>query len=537
LTRRLEWTLFATLLTANAYFFQGGGWNQNGRVAQARALVEQRTFAINDYLVYRVRPVEGERRLARRPVPPGTPWQKIADRACTADVAFGDGDGLYYPNKPPGATLAAALVYLPLHAIETALGADLDRHETLLVNAYLMTVGTVGLAGALAGVLFLRISGAVHPLAPAWAHAAAALTLGLGTLMLPFSGMLFDHVLTAFWLLLASALVVTAESPPRRRWVWAGAAAAAAVLTNYSAALPLLALAGYLAARGRGRQLPWAVLGAVAPLGLLAAYHRIAFGTVWTIPNLQQYELFVDRSRFLGLFALPNPEALWKLLASPYRGLFFTSPVLVLSLGGLVLMARRGAAREALLIAAWFSALWLMNGAFNGWEGGFTIGPRYLIPALPLLCVALVPVYERWPRPALALAVLSVCLMMLVTSVDPQTSPRIRNPLVQYVGALWRDGRVFFRGIDIRGPVSANPIGVYEGWYYTFYGPGSPEAERNAFNLGELVWPGRRISLLPLALALAGGVALTLREARRLRPVPVTEPPDPSAKISRSAGP
>jgi hypothetical protein len=533
-SRRLDLALFATLFTAHAYFFQGGGWNQNGRIAQARALVEGGTFAIDDYLVYRVRPVEGERRLARR-VPPGGPWEKIANRAATADVSFGG--GLYYPNKPPGASLAAALVYLPIFAIERALGVDLDHHRPLLLNAYLMTVGTVGLAGALVGVLFLRSSRAFHPQAPPWTHAAAALTLGLGTLMLPFSTMLFDHVLTAFWLLLACVLVVTGDPTSKARGMAAGAAAAAAILTNYSAALPLLALGGYLVAGGRARHAPWAVLGALPPLVLLALFHWSAFGTVWTIPNLQQYGMFVDEGRFLGLFALPSPEALWKLLVSPYRGLFFTSPVLVLSLFGLVLMARRDRGREAALIVAVFGGLWLMNGAFNGWEGGFTIGPRYLIPAIPFLCLALVPAFQGYPRLTTTVAAISMALMVLVTAVDPQTSPRIRNPLVQYVWALWRDGRVVFRGIDIRGHVSANPIGVYEGWYYTFYGPGSPEAENNSFNLGELVWPARRVSVLPLAVLVAGGVALTLRESRRLRPPAVTEPSDPSAKIDRSASP
>jgi hypothetical protein len=403
------------------------------------------------------------------------------------------------------------------------------------VNAYLMTLFTVGLAGALCGPLFLRLSRAFHPQAPPAAHAGAALTLGLGTLMLPFSTMLFDHVLTAFWLLLAG--VLAAGPGTRARWLAAGGAAAAAVVTNYSAAIPLAALAAYLAAGGRARVAAWAALGALPPLLGLALYHHSAFGTVWTIPNLRQYEMFVDRDRFLGLFALPSPEALWRLLVSPYRGLFFTSPVLVLAFYGLVHMARKGARREAAFVAAAFAGLWLMNGAFNGWEGGFTIGPRYLIPAIPFLCLALVPVFQAWPRPTAALAAVSVALMLLVTAVDPQTSPRIRSPLVQYVWALWRDGRVFFRGIDIRGNVAANPIGVYEGWYYTFYGPGSPEATTNAFNLGELAWPGRRMSVLPLALVLAGGVGLTLREARRLRPAPVTEPSDPSAKIDRSAGP
>ena len=50
----------------------------------------------------------------------------------------------------------------------------------------------------------------------------------------------------------------------------------------------------------------------------------------------------------------------------------------------------------------------------------------------------------------------------------------------------------------VRGPVSANPIGMYEGWFFTAFPPESREARWNSFNIGEAIFPGSRWSLFPL---------------------------------------
>ena len=50
------------------------------------------------------------------------------------------------------------------------------------------------------------------------------------------------------------------------------------------------------------------------------------------------------------------------------------------------------------------------------------------------------------------------------------------------------------------GPVSANPIGLYEGWWGHVFKPGEPELRWNAFNAGELLLPHSAGSLLFPAL-------------------------------------
>src|SRR5688500_14304157 len=50
---RPQIVLFLLFFLTYAWFHQGGGWNQNARFADVRAIVEQGRFAIDDFLVYR----------------------------------------------------------------------------------------------------------------------------------------------------------------------------------------------------------------------------------------------------------------------------------------------------------------------------------------------------------------------------------------------------------------------------------------------------------------------------------------------------
>jgi hypothetical protein len=186
----------------------------------------------------------------------------------------------------------------------------------------------------------------------------------------------------------------------------------------------------------------------------------------------------------------------------------------------------------------------LFTVSFNAWQGGNGVGPRYLVPALPFLALALPHAIERLPKITAALAALSIALQLLVTAVDPQVPvvevpgrPEWRaSPLTDYVFPLFVTGRadslveavvegtVTRQGEEdrevireralrlplarMRGPVSVNPIGMYEAWFYTRFAAGSPEADVNSFNVGEALFPRSRWSLVPLLVIEAALFAL-----------------------------
>ena len=47
--KTFEFVLFLTCWFAFAWFNQGGGWNQNSRFGEVRAIVEEGRFAIDDF--------------------------------------------------------------------------------------------------------------------------------------------------------------------------------------------------------------------------------------------------------------------------------------------------------------------------------------------------------------------------------------------------------------------------------------------------------------------------------------------------------
>ena len=110
---------------------------------------------------------------------------------------------------------------------------------------------------------------------------------------------------------------------------------------------------------------------------------------------------------------------------------------------------------------------------------------------------------------------LSVLLTIGATAIDAQPPPKFPSPLTQYLWPLVAEGGITIEGVPIAGPVSANPIGTYEPWYYRLFPPGSEPVVWSSFNLGELLWPQSLASLLPVLLVLAAGCVAV----RRLAPV------------------
>src|SRR5438093_6950503 len=156
--RKIEAALFLTLLVAYGYFNQGGGWNQNARFDQVRAIVESGRVFINGYLSYQVVVgADGRADMVRRPLPDhffgsGRYWLN------TGDYSYNATQGRYYPNKPPGASFLAVPAYWVIYHIERLWNIDPDALWPLTVNAFITTVFSVGLLGALGSVVLLRLS-------------------------------------------------------------------------------------------------------------------------------------------------------------------------------------------------------------------------------------------------------------------------------------------------------------------------------------------------------------------------------------------
>jgi hypothetical protein len=519
--RRASWALFATLLSAYAYFEPGGGWNQNARFAQVRAIVESGSLSINAYLSYGSEPgARSVSRLVRRSLP-----ARSALPAGFAGLASGDishRDGRFHPNKPPGLQLLAVPAYAAIFTAERLVGADPDDWWLITLNAHLTSVLSVGLLAAAGAVVFLWTSRRVFPHVPETSHVAAAATLGLATLVFPFATKLMDHVVTGYLSFSAFALLAAAPDDERRRHLCtlsAGALSGFAVVVNYTSILAVLLLGAFAATRFRAiRPLAFFALGGAPSALLLAGYHQISFGHPLHTANHFQPQMMNEEGRFLGMIGVPDLGVGWKLLFSMRHGLFFSSPVLACAVVGFFLAWTRRAARGALVLCAGMSVVtWLLNAAFNGWHGGSSFGPRYLIPALPFLALPLPWAFHRLPRLSSSLALLSFGMMTIANAVSPQVPPHLEDPYREFLLPLLAGGSYVRGATVVHGPVSVNPAGIYEGRGYQIFAEGTDPTRWNAFNLGEFLFPQSAWSILPFLVLVTGGCGLALRSVSRTR--------------------
>lgn len=141
------------------------------------------------------------------------------------------------------------------------------------------------------------------------------------------------------------------------------------------------------------RQLLFFGLGAV-PSGLvLAGLNWLRYGTLLTTGYTSPEEGFV----FDYTSSIPG------LLVSPGKGIVWFAPAVVLALAGW-----RGFWRErhpvAVLAAGWIGGALAVYGGWFMWWGGWSWGPRYLVPILPFLLFPLV----WYPRTRIANSVLAI---------------------------------------------------------------------------------------------------------------------------------
>ncbi len=123
-------------------------------------------------------------------------------------------------------------------------------------------------------------------------------------------------------------------------------------------------------------------------LGSLVLYNLVRFGTPFSTGyHFESGEGF-NANWLLGL---------WGLLFSPYRGLFWYTPLALLSVLAWPGFIRRHRA-EGWLLAAVALVMVALFGKWWMWWGGFAWGPRFLVPLAPLLVLVLAPWLEFGAR-------------------------------------------------------------------------------------------------------------------------------------------
>ena len=370
-------------------------------------------------------------------------------------------NGQFFSVKAPGLPLLATPAYLVLKAVggeglsraaadnARESGARLWTYKALKISAYGYSTSRaravtrqlevqaplVWALGLLTSVLpalglLLLIRKISERMLPGYGT-AAALTLGMATMVMVFASQFFGHILASLVAFAAFALLMRERrGPPRLAIIGlAGLLAGLAVTVEYPLALAGIVIGLYAMLRGdlpkpgfapklsRGVVYAAGVIVGVLPL---FAYNQWAFGS----PATNSYSNAVDVQGFtghdtLGLnssgffgIGVPDPHAALELLLAP-RGIITITPVVLVGLYGVWMMRKNGSRAEANTIIAIVALFFIYDTGYWLPFGGGTPGPRFLIPTLPFIALGFAEAWRRIPATTL---VLSACGFVVMTT-------------------------------------------------------------------------------------------------------------------------
>jgi hypothetical protein len=203
--------------------------------------------------------------------------------------------------------------------------------------------------------------------------------------------------------------------------------------------------------------LAYFTLGAVFPTLLLLSYNQLAFGSPLDMGYF--HEVIRDFAEVhspdnpLGMRA-PDWGRLAPLLWGRYRGLLFYAPILLLTLPGWVALWARRQWEPAVLSVLVVASVILVNLGYPEWTGGWSTGPRLLLPMIPFAMIAVAALLAgsgAWTRVAtllgIGLAIVGGAEMLLFQGVDARIPHEeldlfghvrpLSDPLPREVWPLW----------------------------------------------------------------------------------------------------
>ncbi len=326
-------------------FPHGGSANELTRWATAASLVEKSSFDIA--------------------------WTEdlIGPNVDTARI-----DNHVYSNKPPGIAMIAAPIYALTRA---AIGPPNDSN--IRISWFVMRFFLSTLPLLLLGL---------------WLYARDTDELSLTVLffaspLFVYSLLFFSHVLVGVLIYISYRVIFDARRIFLRNCFLAGAISGVAVLCEFAAAVPVAVIGLSLLFTNKNdrlRNIVFFIAGGLPFAVVLLIYNNTLFGSL--LEFSYGHESFPEWAEVAGQgvygIGLPSLSNLYVLIFSPSRGLFFTAPILLLSIAAFFSSRESNTLRHRVKIAAIVVTVIVMSG-HGAAHGGWAFGPRYLIMLLPLM--------------------------------------------------------------------------------------------------------------------------------------------------------
>jgi len=333
----------------------------------------------------------------------------------------------------------------------------------------------------------------------------AAAMVGLGTPIFAYSAWLFSEPISAAVFVGVVLLLFGRGHEPitLRTALLAGLVLGLGTIVRPTNVLGIPVFAGAVLVRdGKLALRATFALCAASGIGVAAllSYNALLFGG----PFQFGYPAIAESAKRLNSFDTPLVKGLYGFLLSPGKSIFLFAPPLFLALAGLLRLWKleRGTATVAMLLPLIYL---IFYARYTQWEGGYCVGPRYMVPSIVLLCLALGPVLAESAtlvrKTALALLGLGALVqcVSLATSFMEDQAPRGR-----YYDANW----TYRLDYSLSGQLhllwkylaSGEPARLGLGWdrWFVFLRKGGVSAATLAV-LGLMMLAGLGISLIGLA--------------------------------------
>lgn len=294
-----------------------------------------------------------------------------------------DGGLPYYVTRIGGHTYSGSPLVIPLLVAPfyaapawalAAAGIPYDDVRARVVVVVMERLSAASLAALSAVLLFVVLCRLVER---RWA-VALTLLYAFGTSTWSISSQALWPQSVSELALAALSAIFVARAPSRRDFVLAGVICALAVANRPPMIGFALLTAVYVWRHHRRGALAFAALPVLGALGLLAV-NLAFFGRPWG-----------GYAVSAATFESPLLTGLAGLLASPNRGLFVFTPVMVFAAWGAVRVWRVRCDPWLRVLSAGVAFHLLFFAKVTEWWAGYTYGPRYMTDVLPALTLFLV---------------------------------------------------------------------------------------------------------------------------------------------------
>jgi hypothetical protein len=378
--------------------------------------------------------------------------------------------GYYYSALAPG----TAFLMLPFAAIGFTLDKTLNVYGAALVYSEFF----IALTNALAAVLVYKISKFYFRGATS---VFIALAYAFSTISWPFATFIFQSDPSSAFDLLAVFLALrmthcTTSKVTIKQSLLCGLAISLAILVDYVNAILVPVILGYLfyTSRREARQviikeLGGFVLGAIVSFGVIGAYNYTNFGS----PFLTSEGLYLGGGVFAS-FSEPLDWGLLLNLFTPYRGLFFYSPILILGVIGFYKMLESDHhSIDGVFLLSLFLGILFPYSKWYTLDAGLSYGPRFIIPAIPFLLIPTGFVLDNYikgrqkvqeSRRRRGRIIISVAYILYAIGV-------VTNGIAALTSALAGTEASWLRSPFLDSTLPAFQSGAFDSWLLDAYSP------------------------------------------------------------------